>query len=127
MKTDSNDVKKPNHGRGLFFGTALACFLVLPTVAAVNAQQVTGTLGSPNATTTISGEQLPPPDPKFGGVIKETYLNSTPWWAPRVVPPKDAPNVLLILIDDAGFGVTSAFGGVIPTPNFDRLAANGLR
>ena len=105
----------------------MACFLVLPTVAAVNAQQVTGTLGSPNATTTISGEQLPPPDPKFGGVIKETYLNSTPWWAPRVVPPKDAPNVLLILIDDAGFGVTSAFGGVIPTPNFDRLAANGLR
>ena len=86
----------------------------LPPTAA--AQQVTGTLGSPSATTSISGKQLPPPDPKFGGVIKDDALQSKPWWAPRVVPPKGAPNVLLIITDDAGFGVPSTFGGVIPTP-----------
>ena len=47
--------------------------------------------GSPDATTTIDGRQLPPPDPKFGGVIKENAAQSKPWWAPRVVPPKGAP------------------------------------
>src|SRR5262249_47694245 len=83
--------------------------------------------GSPAATTTIDGKQLPPPDPKFGGVIKETAQDSKPWWAPRVVPPKGAPNVLLIMTDDAGFGVPSTFGGVIPTPTMDRVAKAGLR
>jgi Sulfatase len=76
---------------------------------------------------TISGKQLPPPAPKFGGVIKNDALQSKAWWAPRVVPPKDAPNILLIMTDDAGFGVPSTFGGVIPTPTMDRIAANGLR
>ncbi len=80
------------------------------------AQQINGIPGSPSATTTIDGKQLPPPDPKFGGVIKDDALQSKPWWAPRVVPPKGAPNVLLIITDDAGFGVPSTFGGVIPTP-----------
>jgi arylsulfatase len=91
------------------------------------AQQVTGTPGSPGATTSLSGKQLPPPDPRFGGVIKDGALQSKPWWAPRVVPPKGAPNVLLIITDDAGFGVPSTFGGVIPTPTMDRLAKEGLR
>ena len=93
----------------------------------VHAQQVTGVLGSPSATTTISNQQLPPPNPKFGGVIKDDALKSKYWWAPRVVPPKSAPNVLLIITDDAGFGVPSTFGGVIPTPTMDRIANNGLR
>jgi arylsulfatase len=92
-----------------------------------SAQQVTGVAGSPGATTTISGKQLPAPSPKFGGVIKDDALNSKSWWAPRVVPPKNAPNVLLIITDDAGFGVPSTFGGVIPTPTMDRLAKEGLR
>ena len=42
-------------------------------------------------------------------------------------PPKGAPNVLIVLIDDCGFGATSAFGGPIPTPNAERLAKNGLK
>ncbi|OQZ07103.1 MAG: arylsulfatase, partial [Planctomycetes bacterium UTPLA1] len=70
---------------------------------------------------------LPAPDPKFGGVIKGEALESKPWWPPRVVPPKDAPNVLLIITDDSGFGVPSTFGGVIPTPAMDRVAKMGLR
>ena len=91
------------------------------------AQQVTGVLGSPSATTTIPNTQLPPPDPAFGGVIKDDALQSKAWWAPRVVPPKDAPNVLLIITDDSGFGVPSTFGGVIPTPTMDEIANEGLR
>jgi arylsulfatase A-like enzyme len=42
-------------------------------------------------------------------------------------PPEGAPNVLVVLIDDAGFGSSSAFGGPCQTPNFERLAANGLK
>jgi arylsulfatase A-like enzyme len=93
----------------------------------VAAVEVTGTLGSASATTTIDGKQLPPPDPKFGGVIKENAPQSKPWWAPRVVPPKGAPNVLLIMTDDVGFGAPSTFGGVIPTPALERIANAGLR
>ncbi|TCR65483.1 hypothetical protein EV560_105246 [Bosea sp. BK604] len=48
------------------------------TFAQVQAQQVTGTPGSPGATTTINGQQLPPPDPAFGGVIQNDALKSTP-------------------------------------------------
>ena len=95
------------------------------TIAPAAAQQVTGVLGSPSATTTIPGNQLPPPPPKFGGVIKETAPQSTPWWPPTVVPPKGAPNVLLIMTDDQGYGVSGTFGGVIPTPALDRIAAAG--
>jgi arylsulfatase A-like enzyme len=89
--------------------------------------QTTGTLGSPGATTTIDGKQLPPPDPEFGGVIKDTATDSKPWWPATVVPPKGAPNILLIMTDDAGYGVPSTFGGVIPTPALDRIAKAGLR
>ena len=108
---------------GMLAGVSL---LALGCVTAL-AQQVTGVPGSPGATTTIDGKQLPPPDPNFGGVIKEKASESTPWWAPRVVPPKGAPNVLLIMTDDAGFGAPGTFGGVVPTPALDRIAAQGLR
>ncbi len=102
------------------------CALLLsPALAA--AQVTTGTPGLPGATTTIDGKQLPPPDPKFGGVIGQTASESKSWWAPRVVPPKGAPNVLLIMTDDAGFGAPGTFGGVVPTPALDRIANNGVR
>jgi arylsulfatase A-like enzyme len=104
----------------------LLALLALP-FAAAQAQTVTGTPGSPSATTTIDGAQLPAPAPPFGGVINDSALQSTPWWAPRIVPPKQAPNVVLIITDDSGYGVPSTFGGVIPTPALDRVAAAGLR
>ncbi|HYK13510.1 MAG TPA: sulfatase-like hydrolase/transferase [Burkholderiales bacterium] len=91
------------------------------------AQTVAGEPGSPSATTTLSGKQLPPPAPKYGGVINAKASESKPWWAPRVVPPKGAPNVLLIMTDDAGFGAPGTFGGVVPTPALDRIANAGLR
>ncbi len=52
---------------------------------------------------------------------------STPFWPKGITAPAGAPNVMVILIDDAGFGATSAFGGPIPTPTFEKLAARGLR
>src|SRR5690348_4055055 len=90
-------------------------------------QQVNGMPGSPSATTTIDGKQLPPMPQSFHGKIDRNVAQSKPYWPMRVVPPKGAPNVLLIMTDDTGFGVSSTFGGVIPTPNLDRIAANGLR
>lgn len=89
--------------------------------------ETTGTPGSPSATTTISGQQLPPPPAPFGGVIKETAKDSKSYWPPSVVPPKGAPNVLLIMTDDQGYGVSGTFGGVVPTPAMDRVAKAGLR
>ena len=91
------------------------------------AQQINGVAGSPNATMTLDGKQLPPPPLPFGGEIKESYKDSRPWWPPRIVPPKGAPNILLIMTDDQGYGVSSTFGGVIPTPALDRIAKAGLR
>jgi hypothetical protein len=104
----------------LLLGAVLA-----PAVLAV-AQQITGVPGSPSATRTIPGDVLRPPEVPFGGEINLNADQSKPFWPPRVVPPKGAPNVLLIMTDDAGYGVPSTFGGVIPTPALDRIAKAGL-
>ena len=99
----------------------------LLTAGIACAQQINGVPGSPSSTVTLDGKQLPPPPMPFGGVIKESAKDSTPWWPPRVVPPKGAPNVLLIMTDDQGYGASGTFGGVIPTPAMDRIANAGLR
>ena len=109
--------------RGLLSG----CALLALTAITAQAQQTTGTPGSPNATTTIDGRYLPPPPQKFQGEINLNAAQSKPAWPARVVPPKGAPNILLIMTDDVGFAAPSTFGGVIPTPTLDRIAANGLR
>jgi hypothetical protein len=114
MKTRLNVLNSLGQGRDLL-GLAGACLCFLLTSVTVSAQQTNGTPGSPSATTTIPpGNQLPAPDPKFDGVIKDNALQSKPWWAPRIVPPKQAPNVLLIMTDDSEFGVPSTYGDVIP-------------
>jgi arylsulfatase len=111
----------------IFLGAMLAVAVMAVAPSARAEVQTTGTLGSPSATTTIDGKQLPPPDPRFGGVIKDTATDSKPWWPPTIVPAKGAPNILLIMTDDQGYGVCSTFGGVIPTPALDRIAKAGLR
>ena len=73
-----------------------------------------------------SGTQLPKPDPAFKGKIGETFKDSTPDYPQPVKAPKGAPNVLLVLLDDVGFGMCSTFGGPVPTPHLDKLAKNGL-
>ena len=96
----------------------LGLLVLFVAVAAANsaalAQQTTGTPGSPGATTTIDGRYLPAPPPKFGDEMNLNALQSKPWWPPRVVPPKGAPNILLILTDDVGFAAPSTFGGANP-------------
>lgn len=103
------------------------CFLMPAVSTTAHAQQVTGEPGSPSATTTVDGRYLPNPPPAFGGSVGLSAKDSKPYWPPTVVPPEGAPNVLLIMTDDAGFGVPSTFGGVIPTPALDRVANAGLR
>jgi arylsulfatase len=81
-----------------------------------------------DTTTKQSYDVLPPPvPPAWNGKIGQRTSESKPYWPKEMAPPAGAPNVLLILIDDSGFGATSTFGGPIPTPTFDALADRGLR
>jgi len=70
---------------------------------------------------------LPKPEPPFHGKIGRTVKDSTPDFPKSVEAPAGAPNVLLIMTDDVGFGASSTFGGPIQTPNFQRIADSGLR
>lgn len=92
-----------------------------------SAQQGTIARGEPGATTAIDGRYLPPPPEAFRGEIGTNAAQSTPYWPALTMPPEGAPNVLLIMTDDVGFSAPSTFGGVIPTPTLDELAADGLR
>src|SRR4030095_1883345 len=77
----------------------------------------------------IQREILPIPDRAYSGAIMYDAKDPDSKF-PKIEPlrpPKGAPNVLVILLDDAGFGSASAFGGPCATPNAERLAANGLK
>lgn len=80
-----------------------------------------------NAQAQNTGNKLPYDDPAFTGKIGKTYKESESAWPKFPEPKKGAPNVIIILLDDVGFGMTSTFGGSIPTPNLTKLADNGLR
>jgi arylsulfatase len=64
---------------------------------------------------------------EFQGKIAKSYEDSQEWWPEPVRPPQGAPNVIIFLLDDVGFAQVGSFGGLIETPNIDRLAKNGLR
>src|SRR5262249_61095877 len=81
----------------------------------------------PRSAAAATPEVLPPPEPPFQGKIERTLKGSTPDFPKGIEAPAGAPNVLLILTDDVGFGATSVFGGPIQTPNFQRVADSGLR
>jgi arylsulfatase len=96
--------------------------LLLTALGMPAAAQSTGS-GSRSA----AREFLPIPDPPFKGKIGKTYKESQEAWPELPSPPAGAPNVIVILLDDVGFGQTSTFGGSIPTPQIDRLAAQGIK
>ena len=105
--------------------------LVLVARAALAQSGTVQTSGATVATTVpppSPAESLPRPDFRFKGQVGRTYEDSDPPTFPQVVrPPKGAPNFLVILLDDVGFGQFSTFGGGVPSPNIDKLAAQGLR
>ncbi|MCJ2185616.1 arylsulfatase [Novosphingobium beihaiensis] len=70
---------------------------------------------------------LPIPRAPFTGTMADNVLDATPSPSAPVRAPQGAPNVLLFMSDDVGFAMSSAFGGPVPTPNFDRLARTGER
>ena len=63
----------------------------------------------------------------FEGVIGRDWRDSTPWWPPEPSPPANAPNVLLIVLDDVGYAQLGCYGSDISTPTIDGLAAEGVR
>jgi len=106
-------------------------------VRLVSALYVLASLSSPalaqeqrKADVQVSGTPsvLPQPDFHFSGDVGRTYRDSDPAQFPQPMQaPKGAPNIVLILLDDVGFGQFSTFGGGVPSPTMDRLAAEGLR
>jgi hypothetical protein len=87
-----------------------------PTSAAGRAQQ---------EASTVDRSVLPAADSPFRGRIEVAFKDSTADWPEPLKAPEGAPNVLLIMGDDIGYGHMSAFGGPANTPVFDRLAARG--
>lgn len=78
---------------------------------------------APSAEPALQGQE----QQSYQGVVGRTLAESKEWWPDPVKAPAGAPNVVWILLDDVGFGAAGTFGGLINTPTFDNLAANGLR
>ncbi|KXX59883.1 MULTISPECIES: arylsulfatase [unclassified Rhodococcus (in: high G+C Gram-positive bacteria)] len=79
--------------------------------------------------TEIQRGTLPIPDLEYTGTVTYDATDPDTSYPPirRLLPPDGAPNVLVILVDDTGFGASSSFGGPVETPNFERVAAQGLK
>ena len=84
-------------------------------------------LGAVCAPTARAQDVLPKPAPPFKGTIGQTVTESQADYPKPLAAPAGAPNVLLIILDDVGFGHAGTFGGAVATPTLDRLAAGGLR
>ena len=83
-------------------------------------------VGSPSHAD-LDRTSLPIQPPRYEPIRELDARNATPPPPFAVTAPEGAPNVVVILIDDIGFGATTPFGGPIETPTFDRLARGGLR
>lgn len=75
----------------------------------------------------LNRTKLPIDDPIFTGTVGATYQDSTEAWPQPPKPPAGAPNVVIVVLDDVGFGQTGTFGGPVPTPALDKLASKGLK
>lgn len=85
-------------------------------------------LASIASSTSLLAQQIPAAEQPYKGVLGETpQQSSPPHYAPQPQAPKGAPNVIVIMLDDVGFGALSTFGGPVPTPHLDALAQRGIR
>ena len=104
-------------------GCSLGWLAASGRLAVAFAQQPKAELVSPG-----TPEILPRQDFRFPGKVGRTFMDSDPPQFPQPVQaPKGAPNIVLILLDDAGFGQFSTFGGGVPSPTMDKLAAEGVK
>lgn len=94
---------------------ALSLLLSITTATAVQAHDIA-----------LDRSVLPIPDQPFRGRIGITASESTPAYPQPIHAPAGAPNILLVMTDDVGFGAASAFGGPVPTPNLERLLKRGV-
>jgi Sulfatase len=111
-------MKKGQSRRDVLLGGAAG--VVAASIA--GGQRADAQQASPGA----GGKALPRPDPTFKGTIGPTIETSKPDYPLPARAPKGAPNVLVVLLDDVGFGMTSEFGGPAQTPNMEKLAKGGL-
>lgn len=109
----------------LFFFVSIAFFVM--SSCHENADDQETATSSQTGTKATDRTILPMPDPPFTGKIDSIASTSHPDFPKMISAPPGAPNVLLIMTDDVGFGASSTFGGPIQTPIFEKLAANGLR
>jgi arylsulfatase A-like enzyme len=63
----------------------------------------------------------------FKGIIKTSYMDSTPWWPEEKKAPEGAPNIIYIVLDDTGYSQLGCYGSLVETPNIDSIATDGLR
>ena len=100
-----------------------ALLLATSAITPVHAQSTAPAFqGTPS-----NGPAIPYPTTPFTGHLAPTVQGSDTYLPKPVTPPTGAPNIVVIINDDVGFGATSTFGGPVPTPNFTALAQNGLR
>ena len=119
--------------RKLFISTAKAAVAaaggssVLSSIEADAQPASAAETRNPEAKPVADGAEIPRPSPPFKGMIGKTFKDSKQDFPQPFKAPKGAPNVLVILLDDVGFGHPGTFGGPIPTPKLDELAGEGLR
>lgn len=101
------------------FGRAIALILASTTIC--------GSVAAQQANPPLDGSVLPIPEAPFAGKIERTFEGSEQAYPEPITAPDGAPNVVLILIDDLGFGQPGTFGGPVPTPAMDALAEEGLK
>jgi len=118
-------MKKARHARR--HATVIALAILAAGVLTISALALRGGSRAQNTQEPSAETVLPPPEEPFEGKIGETYKDSTMDKMKPVEAPSGAPNVLIILLDDVGYGQASTYGGLIPTPTLDKLARNGLR
>ena len=107
--------------------TVISSFIIAIAGCSGGSQNPQGSESNAASAGGIDRTVLPIPDPVFPKITELDARNATAPPAFSVTAPEGAPNVVIVLIDDIGFGAASQFGGAINTPTLDRLAADGLR